>query len=183
MTDNTTIYEITEGSDAILSFKGEYGFLSNFKRAAIVADGVEYTTLEHAYQALKTLDPEKREVIRLKANPHWARQASRAKSFIVREGWETMRVGVMRALLEQKFTRHHRLAAQLLETGDRVIAEATTWGDDLWGVVQGEDGVWRGQNLLGVLLMEVRDGLASGKLLPSDDYGTEAESYGTEAKS
>lgn len=169
-TGETRIHEIAEDGQAILFFKGEFGFLSNFKRAVILADGQEYPTLEQAYQAMKTLNAEAREAIRRKSNPLWARQAARAKSFVVQDGWGAMRVGVMRDLLVQKFTRHPDLAAKLLATGDRLLAEGNAWSDREWGVCRDEDGVWRGQNLLGVLLMEVRDALATGRLTVGDGH-------------
>ena len=156
-----SVWAIAEGGDAILSFKREFGFLSNFHRATLTVEGQEYQTVEHADQALKTLDPCAREVIRLKANPHWAKQAARARSFVLQEGWDAMKVRVMRNLLAQKFACHPALAAKLLATGDCLIAEGNAWSDREWGVCRDEDGVWRGHNLLGVLLMEVCDGLAS----------------------
>lgn len=38
----------------------KYRFLSNFWPAIVFYDGLEYPTTEHAYQAAKTLDWEKR---------------------------------------------------------------------------------------------------------------------------
>jgi predicted NAD-dependent protein-ADP-ribosyltransferase YbiA (DUF1768 family) len=42
---------------AITSFKGKYGFLSNFMDAKVMLDGMEYPSVENAYQAAKTTDP------------------------------------------------------------------------------------------------------------------------------
>ena len=47
----------------------------------------------------------------------------------------------MRDLLVQKFTLYPKLAAKLIATGDRLIAEGNQWGDVRWGVCQDEDGV------------------------------------------
>ncbi len=44
----------------IREFKGEFRFLSNFFPSRIYHDGIEYPTVEHAFQAAKTLDFEQR---------------------------------------------------------------------------------------------------------------------------
>ena len=38
-------------------FRGEYSFLSNFHSSPIMHEGQEYPTVEHLFQAVKTLDP------------------------------------------------------------------------------------------------------------------------------
>ena len=149
------VYRIEARDEAILAFRGEHGYLSNFYRSPVEVEGQECATVEHAFQMLKTLDPATREAIRLKANPQWAKQATRAKSFVTREGWGDMRVGVMRELVTQKFVRHPRLAAKLASTGDRPIIELNTWSDFFWGMVE-QDGQLVGENHLGIILMEVR---------------------------
>ena len=159
------MFAIKPEDDAILDFRRPYSFLSNFSRGELFVDGESCATVEHAYQMQKTLDPAARESIRLKGDPKWAKQSASTKSFPLRDGWSEMSLGVMRSLLEQKFTCHSKLAAQLLATGDKIIAEGNTWDDRRWGVCQDEDGVWRGENLLGVLLMEVRTKLRSGELV------------------
>jgi predicted NAD-dependent protein-ADP-ribosyltransferase YbiA (DUF1768 family) len=40
----------------IRPFKNEYGFLSNFYPSIIFYDNIKYPTVEHAFQASKTLD-------------------------------------------------------------------------------------------------------------------------------
>lgn len=41
----------------ISEFQGQYRFLSNFWPAVVQLDGIYYPTVEHAYQAAKTLQP------------------------------------------------------------------------------------------------------------------------------
>ena len=41
---------------AIDSFTGDYHFLSNFAASKVELDGVEYKSVEHGYQAAKTLN-------------------------------------------------------------------------------------------------------------------------------
>lgn len=62
-----------------------------------------------------------------------------------------------------KFTQHEDLKDFLLQTNDRVLVEASPY-DKIWGIgMKAEDpgieypGNWKGLNLLGYALMEVRD--------------------------
>jgi len=130
-------------------FQGEWRWLSNFWPCEVVLDGVTYPSTEHAYQAAKLMDPELRERVRWEVRPNDAKRL--ARSVPARTGWEEMKVGVMLDLLRQKF-RHPKLRAKLLATGDCPIVELNWWKDFFWGVC---DGV--GQNMLGKLLMQVRD--------------------------
>lgn len=64
-----------------------------------------------------------------------------------------------------KFTQHQDLAQRLINTGDRVLAEASPY-DLVWGIgFRAEDpqaldiANWQGQNLLGKVLMSIRDAL------------------------
>ena len=150
---------VTAGDVAITSFRRPHAFLSNFSSAPVFLDGVEYPTVEHAFQAAKTLDGGWREKVRLKEHPKWARETGRSKSFPVREGWERIREEVMRGLLRQKFS-DPRQARQLLSTRRRRLVEGNHWGDRYWGMCRDEAGEWVGENRLGELLMEVRREMA-----------------------
>jgi ribA/ribD-fused uncharacterized protein len=72
----------------------------------------------------------------------------------IRRDWESARVGVMRRAVEAKFRQHDDLRFLLLETGDAKLVEHTE-NDDFWG--DGGDG--SGENMLGRILMEVREAL------------------------
>ena len=66
-----------------------------------------------------------------------------------------------------KFTQNPDLKKKLLATGDEHLEEGNTWGDTIWGTV---DGV--GENRLGKILMRVRDELKNGWLQNSSaKYG------------
>lgn len=134
---------------AITRFDGEYRFLSNFYPAKVTYDGVTYKTVEHAYQAAKTLDPAERLHIQVAALPGDAKRIGRTVT--LRPGWDTLRLEVMRALLVQKFAHPH-LRAKLLATAPLPLIEGNTWGDVFWGMCRGE-----GENHLGRLLMEIRE--------------------------
>lgn len=132
----------------INEFKGEYRFLSNFYACDIELDGVIYPTVEHAYQAAKTLDPEYRKLFAdRKLAPGGAKRMG--KQVPLRPDWDSIKLGIMESLVRQKFDTH--LALQLIETGDQQLVESNWWGDTFWGVCEGV-----GENHLGKILMKVR---------------------------
>lgn len=136
-------------SEPITSFTGEdYRFLSNFSPCLVEYDGVTYKSVEAAYQAAKTANPLER-IIFVFATPSAAKKLG--KKLKLRADWDDIKVGIMRDLVKQKFTTHKNLAQRLVATGDAKLIEGNTWNDKFWGVC---DGV--GSNMLGIILMEVR---------------------------
>jgi ribA/ribD-fused uncharacterized protein len=135
------------------SFSGKYRFLSNFYPVVVEYDGQLYKSVEHAYQAAKTLNLGYRDEIRRAPTAGDAKRLSKVAR-PVRSDWLEVRVWIMKALLKQKLSQPD-LAAQLLSTGDAKLVEGNTWNDTFWGVCNGV-----GDNMLGHLLMDARDGLA-----------------------
>jgi ribA/ribD-fused uncharacterized protein len=135
----------------IESFVGEYRFLSNFSPSLITIDGLDYPTVEHAFQALKTENATEREIVRTARTPGQAKKLGRRVT--LRTDWNTVRVGVMKMLLEKKFS-DKVLRAELLATDDAELVEGNYWNDTFWGVCRG-----RGENWLGKLLMEIRSSI------------------------
>jgi len=147
-----------EATQPITSFAGEHSFLSNFYPCAITLDSEDYPTVEHAFQAAKTDDPDQRRSIREDESPVSAKH--RGKRVTLRPGWDHLRFGIMEIFVRQKFTRHSELREKLLLTGDADLIEGNTWRDMTWGAVWNKDkGRWVGQNHLGKILMSVRDEL------------------------
>lgn len=117
-------------------FAYEYDFLSNFYTATVRLDGVRYKSVEHAYQAAKTLDLKKREIFTLDFNPDLsAGQAKKVgQSLTLREDWAKVKLDVMRMLVAQKFENHDDLRRKLAATGDAYLEEGNSWHDVFWGV-------------------------------------------------
>lgn len=132
-------------------FRGDYSFLSNFYLCPVKLDGVTYPSVEHAYQAAKTMDPVFRDMIRDAVKPAYAKRIGRMAP--LREGWNDIRLDVMRGLVQQKF-RFPSLREALLATGSAELIEGNDWGDTFWGVQRGV-----GENNLGLILMNVRSRL------------------------
>jgi ribA/ribD-fused uncharacterized protein len=133
-------------------FRGEFAVFSNFAATPVVLDGVRYPTVEHAFQAAKTLDPAVRAQF-LPLTPGQAKALGKRVSLRTDQEWDTYRFTVMRDLLVQKFSAEPARSV-LLGTGNRLLVENNTWNDRTWGVCRGQ-----GQNHLGRLLMEVRQRL------------------------
>lgn len=139
-----------ENTRVINGFFGEFRFLSNFYPAQVIFEGYVYPTVEHAYQAAKTLDEDERKQIRYAKTPKTAKALGYKVK--LRPNWDDIRVDVMRDLLEKKFSIEEFKHA-LMTTQGYVLIERNYWGDVFWGVC---DGV--GENVLGRLLMSIRDG-------------------------
>lgn len=89
----------------------------------------------------------------------------RAVRNYVEEVWVANRIEIMVLGLYAKFSQNEHLKKALLDTGDTEIAEASPV-DSIWGIGLAEDdpraqdkATWKGQNLLGIVLMRVRDEL------------------------
>ena len=150
----------------ITSFDGDYRFLSNFAASEVVLDGLKYPTVEHAYQAAKTMSLASRLVIRAAGTAGMAKSLGRRVA--IRDGWDNVKIDVMRDLLRQKFERKVYQDA-LFATGEAELIEGNTWGDTFWGVCRG-----LGENHLGKLLMDIRSGyllLAMASIYPGDPTG------------
>lgn len=132
----------------INAFMDEYRWLSNFWFVPVTLDGVEYSSVEHAYQAAKTLDSKEREAFQYAKTAGDAKKLGRNVTF--RSDWDEIKLGVMEDLVRQKFQQPY-LAEKLLATGDQELVEGNWWGDRFWGVCKGE-----GENHLGRILMKIR---------------------------
>lgn len=133
----------------ITKFSGEYRWLSNFYPCNIYVDTVLYPSVEHAYQAAKTIHAEEKEVIRSSPTAGIAKKLG--KHVTIRDDWEEIKIPTMANLLWQKFMSSTELANKLKETSGRQLVEGNTWGDTFWGVCRGT-----GSNHLGELLMSIR---------------------------
>lgn len=142
------------------STKDEYGWLSNFYSVNIFDDnpdhpclvdyeGAWYMSVEHAYQAYKTLDNIWFDRISKAGSPGEAKNLGRQVS--LRANWQDIKVSVMLKFLRLKFDHNHDdLREKLLATGDAVIHEDSPT-DRFWGK--------KGQDMLGKLIMRVREEL------------------------
>ena len=137
--------------DKIEGFKDEYRFLSNFYPIRIIYEGIEYPSVEHAYQAMKSLDNNIR--IKISKIPTAGKAKRAGAKLKPRNNWHNINLIIMEDLVNQKF-RNEFFSKKLLDTKDMFIEETNDWGDTFWGVCEG-----KGTNYLGKIIMKVREEL------------------------
>lgn len=150
----------THDEHDIKGFFGPYRFLSNFWPASVSWLGVNFPSVEVAYQAAKCADAKQlKDFVALTA----AEAKKKGKSVIIRPDWANEKSKVMWHLVMQKFSQQPDLRDKLISTGNRYLMEANAWKDRYWGVYYHFNVTtkeWQclgGQNHLGRILMEVRD--------------------------
>jgi ribA/ribD-fused uncharacterized protein len=138
---------------------GEFGPLSNMAPDfPIFVMGIRIATAEALYQACRFPDaPDVQRVIVDQMSPMTAKMKSKKYRERTRKDWDEVRVSVMRWCLRLKLSQNWTRFGNVLEkTGQKPIVEEST-KDSFWGGKPGHDGVLIGMNVLGRLLMELRD--------------------------
>jgi len=138
----------------ILEFKGDYRFLSNMYKALFYIDRKLYISVEHWYQANKTLDHLIYETIRLCKNGMVAKRIGNSPEIELRPDWEEVKLDIMYTGVLNKFKQNDYIRKRLLATGYSKLIEGNYWHDQYWGVCNGV-----GNNHLGKILMKVREEL------------------------
>lgn len=147
---------------AIDSFRGEHGYLSNFSPHPVLYEYILYPTSEHAFAAAKAANKEDHDWIASAPTPASAKhrggsRGENGRTIQIRDDWNEVKDLVMFKVVLAKFTQNKEIANLLLETGDTWLIEGNWWHDDYWGMVRGADGQWKGQNKSGMILMLVRE--------------------------
>ena len=148
----------------------EWGIFSNFGRTPIVVNGVTFRTSEQLFQLMKFKDEEPlKEIYFQKKNPKMT--AKKWEKTHRRPDWGSMLVDAIKFCIQQKYEQSEEFRNKLEESkGLYIVEDQSSFAKknpDTWGVKkQGKHFV--GPNLLGRLLMELRE---NGKLeyhLPED---------------
>lgn len=142
--------------------------LSQWYPAPFTVDGVRYATAEHFMMAGKARlfdDDEAARAILGDDDPRQAKEAGRTVRGFDERVWVEHRYGLVVDANRGKFGTHPELREFLLGTADRVLVEASPY-DTVWGIglraeqpEAGRPSQWRGLNLLGFALMDVRAAL------------------------
>ena len=139
---------------------------SQWWEEAFVVDGKTYKSAEHWMMAGKAKlfgDEEMLQKIIDCRTPAEAKKLGRKVRNFDNDIWLKNRYEIVLDGNKHKFSQGETLKAFLLNTGNRVLVEASPY-DAIWGVGLAADykGIhdpnnWKGLNLLGFVLMEVRD--------------------------
>ena len=133
-------------------------------------EGITYPTAEHWMMAEKARlfdDAARLASILAAGTPDAAKKFGRKVSPFDAAKWDARRFEAVVEGNLHKFGQHPDLRDFLVSTGEKVLVEASPY-DKIWGIGLGENDpkatsalTWRGLNLLGFALMEVRDQLKS----------------------
>lgn len=143
--------------------------LSQWYAAPFEVDGVRYATAEAYMMAEKARlfdDADALAAVLAATHPAVAKKAGRLVTPFDSTVWDAHRYDVVVRGNVAKFSAHDDLRRYLLSTAPKVLVEASPF-DRVWGIGAGPDDLavgrparWRGRNLLGFALMDVRDLLA-----------------------
>lgn len=143
---------------------------SNFYPCNFVHKGLWFKSSEQAFmweKAVHFKDTEMCIKILKSVTPKLAKELGRSVKGFNAEAWSDVSYGIMVEVLQSKFEQNKGLKAGLLSTGNRTLVEGSP-KDSLWGVgIHWQDvdcldpSKWKGQNLLGKALMEVREALSN----------------------
>lgn len=141
---------------------------SNWNRSKIVHPyrGLKFPTSEHAFMWMKADffgDSSIASQIPLCPHPRDAKELGRQVKRYDDMEWSLVRYNYMVVVNLWKFLQNEYHRDVLASTGDRILVEASPY-DRVWGVGLGENDPlildeknWKGDNLLGKALMDVRD--------------------------
>lgn len=138
----------------INNFRGKYYFLSNFYSSNVEYEGLIYLNNESAFQSAKLKEVKDREEF-CSLDPSTAKRKGRHVK--LREDWEEVKYNIMHDIVYAKFSQNLDLKKKLLATEGEYLEEGNSWGDKIWGTVNGI-----GENNLGKILMQVREELREG---------------------
>ena len=158
--------------------KEKYGEFSNYYASKIEYKGKKYPTAEHLFQAFKFMGPDASkkslkyaELIRTQSTANKAKILANQKrgggykwrtdmntiideykDVKLREDWAFIKDDAMRLIVCMKMKQNPKIYKLLLSTKPKLLAEHTK-RDKYWG--DGGDG--SGKNMLGKILMQIRD--------------------------
>lgn len=142
----------------VSGFFGVFSFLSNFFPCRIHYEGLDYPSVENAYQAAKY--PQNKRQKFTMVSPVQAKNLGKQIEDFNKKAWNASKYNIMALLVLQKFLTNQHLKEMLLATEDAYLEEKNHWNDVYWGV--NEDG--EGQNNLGHIIMGVRETIIKNKL-------------------
>ena len=147
--------------------------LSNMASCPLEIEGIPFKSSEHLFQTLKFATPKSITAVYQSNNAKMTAKHYQKLGGHRREDWEQIRVDVMKFCLQQKYEQCPEFRKELDSTIGYNIVELQDRKNDKessrangWGVkTKGQN--YEGANLMGRLLMELRDGKMEYKL-PED---------------
>ncbi len=142
--------------------------MSQWWPASFKEEGIVYPTAEHYMMAAKARlfnDQTIFEKILEKSSPKDVKDLGRQIKNFDPVLWDENKYKIVKQGNSLKFSQNEELKNFILQTGNKILVEASPV-DTIWGIGLAEDNPkslnpqeWRGENLLGFALMEVRNEL------------------------
>ena len=162
---------LTRNSTDVVPFQGQHDCFSNFYPTKLKVFGYTFGSSEVAYQWKKAQELGYTELGERIFNSRHAGESKRlAKEIDTSESatWGEKRLQIMMEILEAKLIYCQRYRSELLESGRKIIAEATNdkfWGTGLWRdqTFRTMMEYWPGINKLGEMHMNIRKRLRQGE--------------------
>ena len=151
----------------------DYWILSNMSSCPLEVEGIPFKSSEHLFQTLKFATPKSITAVYQSNNAKMTAKHYQKLGGHRREDWEQILVDVMKFCLQQKYEQCPEFREELERTkgynivelqdakNDKELSRANAWG------VKSKGLNYVGPNLMGRLLMELRDGEMEYKL-PDD---------------
>ena len=151
----------------------EWGVFGNFAPTPVVVDGVTFDCTEKLFQVMKFADTDSRRIIySQKGQPIKMKAKHQEKVGTVRQDWGRIFIDAMKFCLVQKYAQSEVFRKELERSKGLFIVEQEAnprRPAGAWSAKLSEDGtVWRGPNIMGRLLMELRDKGTLPYSLPED---------------
>jgi ribA/ribD-fused uncharacterized protein len=144
------------------------GCFSQWQKSYFVVENNQYNCAEQYMMGRKALifnDHEIFEKILSAKHPKQIKSLGKEVKNFSSTTWDDVKYGVVLNGNFYKFSQNENMLKLLISTGDKILVEASPL-DKIWGVGLSEDNkiienpsYWKGKNLLGFALMEVRDEL------------------------
>lgn len=140
----------------------KYGWMGNMAPYPIKHDGKVWLTSEALFQGMRYDDEDIKEIIRKEKSPMGAKmKAKKYKDQMVVIPMSPQDVENMKKCVKMKFDQHPQLKKELMNTKDAFIYEdiGNRNGErhKFWGAKKISENEGEGQNMMGRILMELRD--------------------------
>ncbi len=141
---------------------GPWGILGNFAATPLIVDGVPFDCTEKLFQVMKFADKESRKIVySVKGQTIKMKAKHQEKVGLVREDWGRIFIDAMKFCLMQKYRQSESFRKELERSKGLSIVEVQVNPRKPAGAYSAklsEDGrIWSGPNIMGRLLMELRD--------------------------
>ena len=163
-----------EAQEGVIGFRGEEDIFSNLYRLEnpLTYKGKKYPSVEHAYKSIKCLYYDKEELLDSISSITRGKTAMNFVNDELKlvepnpeklELWQSNQTDIMQEILDAKYEVCPEFQKKLEDTGDNILVEATShpkWGSGIRTykqTMQTHPKDYPGDNMMGILLMKLRD--------------------------